>query len=457
MHIPCHITALYVFAVVNLIALCHITLVEANIAVLNQLNETILEMQDQPATFGPDFPSSGLWGHIYCPRPEDACADHLQRPPYNNTPWIALVSRGGDCSFDEKVAHAEGAGYIAALVHNVGSDKLVPMAAGKKEGKVGIPSAFIGESDGIYLKQTFSGELKYFIVIDNSSPVNVNMFLLPFAVVVGVCFLLMLVFIIAKWVRDYRKRRRSRLSKQNLKKIPVKKFKKGDPYDVCAICLDEYEEGEKLRILPCAHGYHMKCIDPWLTKNKRNCPVCKRKVLPGDETSSSEEESDDDGDATEHTPLLTAQSGAQVHRVPQPSTSSAQDDDSQSSNSYEYEQGIVASTSQSTADIHNFSEASPRHGSYGSTQVLVAREVPETSSYGSINSYHGDEELVGAVGGREEPEGLVEDHFDVHGGEMRGLVSGGDTASEDGDSNNGLFVKIFARKGKKKQRQDENA
>jgi len=58
----------------------------------------------------------------------------------------------------------------------------------------------------------------------------------------------------------------------------------------------------------------MKCIDPWLTKNKRNCPVCKRKVLPGDETSSSEEESDDDGDATEHTPLLTAQSGAQVHR-----------------------------------------------------------------------------------------------------------------------------------------------
>ena len=34
---------------------------------------------------------------------------------------------------------------------------------------------------------------------------------------------------------------RRRLSTKQLNKIPTKKFKKGDAYEVCAICLEDYQ------------------------------------------------------------------------------------------------------------------------------------------------------------------------------------------------------------------------
>ncbi|CAK8578501.1 unnamed protein product [Lathyrus sativus] len=43
----------------------------------------------------------------------------------------------------------------------------------------------------------------------------------------------------------------------------------------CAICLEDYCPGEKLRILPCCHKFHAVCVDSWLTSWRTFYPVCK--------------------------------------------------------------------------------------------------------------------------------------------------------------------------------------
>ncbi|XP_043096624.1 RING finger protein 215 [Puntigrus tetrazona] len=48
--------------------------------------------------------------------------------------------------------------------------------------------------------------------------------------------------------------------------------------DSCAVCLEQYNNHQCLRVLPCLHEFHRDCVDPWLLL-QQTCPLCKRSVL----------------------------------------------------------------------------------------------------------------------------------------------------------------------------------
>lgn len=56
------------------------------------------------------------------------------------------------------------------------------------------------------------------------------------------------------------------------------KIEKGDLE--CAVCLSEFDDNQKLRLLPkCHHVFHHDCIDAWLVSHV-TCPVCRAKLTP---------------------------------------------------------------------------------------------------------------------------------------------------------------------------------
>jgi hypothetical protein len=60
--------------------------------------------------------------------------------------------------------------------------------------------------------------------------------------------------------------------------------------ELCSICLDEYEAGDRLRCLPCNHVFHSKCIGRWLSERSATCPLCKTDLWEEEEEVDQEEE-----------------------------------------------------------------------------------------------------------------------------------------------------------------------
>ncbi|XP_071702501.1 E3 ubiquitin-protein ligase ATL6-like [Rutidosis leptorrhynchoides] len=72
----------------------------------------------------------------------------------------------------------------------------------------------------------------------------------------------------------------------------VKGLKIGKGALECAVCLNEYEDEETLRLIPkCDHVFHPECIDAWF-ENHVTCPVCRANLVPEKRDSQEQTASD---------------------------------------------------------------------------------------------------------------------------------------------------------------------
>jgi hypothetical protein len=72
---------------------------------------------------------------------------------------------------------------------------------------------------------------------------------------------------------------KDKIRKQLIKEFDEFQYKNKDKFgdtftdDECPICIMKYKVADKIKVLPCKHIFHKKCIKKWLDK-KDTCPLC---------------------------------------------------------------------------------------------------------------------------------------------------------------------------------------
>ncbi|XP_041021589.1 receptor homology region, transmembrane domain- and RING domain-containing protein 2-like [Juglans microcarpa x Juglans regia] len=291
-----------VFWLLSLLAACWMT---AATVVLVGDNVT-LSFDDIEANFAPPVKGSGECGILYEAEPLDACStltNKVEPASYANSPFVIII-RGG-CSFEDKVRRAQNAGFKAAIVYDDEDRGILVTMAGNSAG-IKIHAVFVSKASGeILTKYTGLRDKKLWIVpsFENSawSIMAISFLsLLAMSAVLATCF-----FVRRHRIRHERPqashaREFHGMSSRFVKAMPSLIFttvlEDNCTSITCAICLEDYSVGDKLRILPCRHKFHAFCVDSWLTAWRTFCPVCKRDAR----TNTG------DPPASESTPLLSS-------------------------------------------------------------------------------------------------------------------------------------------------------
>ncbi|KAH8085420.1 hypothetical protein BXZ70DRAFT_900156 [Cristinia sonorae] len=266
-----------------------------------------------------------------CP---DLCVGGGNQPD-NAERWIALVQRGG-CPFVEKARQAQRLGARAIVVggDKTNPDALLNMYSESDASDVEIAATYIKYWDYVALSNMIAASntshngirtLSLLLTTEYSawewySPI------LTFIIILLLPTLLTFITLLIHRVRAARAAERDRAPEEVVHRLPWRVWtgtgwekhaaiapdsadpehpssdhdlERGeasavespvvvpvhedepewiDKQDECAICLEPFSKGDRVRELPCGHVFHMDEVDEWLIQRKKLCPVCKADV-----------------------------------------------------------------------------------------------------------------------------------------------------------------------------------
>ncbi|VVA92211.1 unnamed protein product [Arabis nemorensis] len=256
---------------------------------------------DMEADFSPLVNASVETGVLYVAEPLDACEDlrNKRGQSPNSTSRFVLIVRGG-CSFEYKVRNAQRSGFKAAIVHD-NMDRNILIAMGGDPDGIKIQAVFVTKAAGEALKN-YAGLIKTEVMLVPSLEDSVWSSFATIALMLSLATFVVLatcIFVYRRCITHMNATSQFHgMSRRMVKAMPSVAFicaKEDNTTSLsCAICLEDYSVGDKLRVLPCSHKFHAACVDSWLTSWRTFCPVCKRDAR----TSTNEPQ------ASESTPFL---------------------------------------------------------------------------------------------------------------------------------------------------------
>lgn len=237
----------------------------------------------------PDKNVSGLIVHAYDGAGSDyGCEGSHYQDAAQEENWIAFVQRG-KCTFVEKISQASKANASAIIIYDKGEDVVVM----SHEGADDIVSVIIPRKLGREIARRVdvgdrvtasieTGQKYWSPSKDKTSIIFVS---LSFLILMVISLTWLIVYYVQRFrlvqtpgVLKQRREQARQLVNTLQKKLLKQTDKEVKNEEICPICIENYRADDVLRILPCEHFFHRKCVDPWLCA-RETCPMCKRDVL----------------------------------------------------------------------------------------------------------------------------------------------------------------------------------